>query len=103
MRTYAIAMISDPFAMHRNLHCLPVTICHLEWVVTIGLSFRIFLDDIRPATTPDIRSFVLVHDAQEVRFTLYQTNWKAMHRKNIQGFQRHCVVTTEHILISEQI
>ena len=103
MRMRAIAMISNPFAMHRNAHRLPITICHLKWVVTIGLGFRIFLNDIRPATTSDIRPFVLVHDTQEVRFTLHQTNWKAMYGENIQGFQRHSIVTTEHILIAEQI
>src|SRR5882672_12666635 len=72
-------------------------------LVAICLGFHVLLYDISPASTPNVCPCTPVYYAQEIRFALDETDWKAMHRKNVQGLESHGVVAAKHILITQEI
>jgi hypothetical protein len=75
----------------------------LKGLDAVCLGFDGLLYDIDPAPTANVCPYPSVCYPEEIRFALHETDWKAMHRKNVQGLEGHCVVAAKHILITQGI
>ena len=95
-------LFADPFAFDWHLHLAPADMLHFEGSIAVLLGPRVFLDDVRPSSRSNIRAGI-VHNADQVGLALNEADGKTVDGENVQGLERHGVVTTQHVLIAQQI
>src|ERR1700752_1168952 len=95
-----VSPIAYPVSWYRHLDLVLAVMDDLKGLDAVCLGFHVLLDDIEPASTANVYPCAPVCYTEEIRFALNETDWKTMHRKNVQGLEGHCVVAAKHILIA---
>lgn len=98
----AVPAIPYPLAVNRDAHLVLPLGAHFKGSFAIALRLDVFLDNVRPASRSHVGAGG-VDNAQQVRFTLHETHRKAVNGKHVERLQSHGVVTTQHVLVSQEI
>jgi len=78
-------------------------VAYLKGTLTVRLGATELLDDVEPPAAPDRNVPRGILDAEQIGLALYQAHRKTMYRKDVERLERHSVVSTEHVLIPQQI
>src|SRR5262245_56408920 len=94
--TRAVSPIAYPLPRDWHLDLVLAIMDDLKGLDAVGFGLHVLLDDISPTPTTNICPDATVCYTEEIRLALHKPDWKAMHRKDVQGLECHGVVAAEH-------
>lgn len=82
------AGVSNPFVWNRNSYLAVAVVPDFKRLFAERFGLCVFFDDVCPAPAADTQT-VAGSNTEQVRFTLDQTDRKAVYEKNIKRLERH--------------